>query len=124
MKVTIDALAGAAYIELNDAPVARTKELSEIVLVDLDEYNVVVGIELLSPATAPRVREITQSYHVSTECAHRLDQVLDTVRELRITGGQPTKPHAGGNYLNRLKARQPLELSEMLNRQPATDKAQ
>lgn len=91
MKVTIDGLADAAYIELNDAPVARTKELSETVLVDLDEYDVAVGIELLSPATAPRAREITQSCHGSTECAHRLDQVLDTVRELRITGGQPTK---------------------------------
>lgn len=91
MKVTFDALASAAYIELSGAPVVRTKDLSGTVMVDLDAYDVVVGVELLNPAAAPRARDITKFCYVSAECVLRLDQIFETIRELRITESQPTK---------------------------------
>ena len=43
----MDADAGAAYIAISDAAVARTEQFSDSVLIDLDDDNRLRGIELL-----------------------------------------------------------------------------
>ena len=52
IPLTIDAEADAAYARLSDAPVAATREVSPLVLVDLDERDAAVGIELLGSGTS------------------------------------------------------------------------
>lgn len=47
MTVTSDATANAGYVRLSDNLVARTCELGDSILIDLDAMNVVVGIEVL-----------------------------------------------------------------------------
>lgn len=50
MLVSYDAEMGATYLELVDAPVARTVTVSDLVMVDVDAAGVPVGVEF---AVAP-----------------------------------------------------------------------
>ena len=50
-KLTIDADADAAYFYVNDSKVAKTLEINETVLVDVDLEGKTVGIEFLSLKT-------------------------------------------------------------------------
>lgn len=91
MKISFDAMVNAAYIEFSDAPVARTKEFDDEVMIDLDEYDVVVGIEFLNPGTAPCASEITKVYHVKKADEVYLDKMLETVRMLKVSESQLTR---------------------------------
>lgn len=91
MKTTFDSLANAAYIKLSENPVARTRELSEDVMVDLDEYDIVVGVELLNPASAPCAADIDRLCHVNACHLTSLGNALDTLRGIRVTEGQLTR---------------------------------
>ena len=46
-KLEYDANAHAAYIKISDEPVAVTDELKHGILVDLDVFGEVVGVEIL-----------------------------------------------------------------------------
>lgn len=59
----IDLVAEAAYLRLSDNKVAETCEVSDSVLVDLDDMKMVVGVELLDLDTAVPT-ELTKNYHV------------------------------------------------------------
>ena len=50
-KLTIDADADAAYFYVNDSKVAKTLEINETVLVDVDLEGKTVGVEFLSLKT-------------------------------------------------------------------------
>lgn len=55
MKITMDPVANASYIELRKGVVARTVQLSETVLIDFSKSGEVLGIEILSDdQPAPR----------------------------------------------------------------------
>ena len=47
MKITYDKLADAAYMTLRKGKVAKTVEMSESVIVDLDKKGHLLGIEML-----------------------------------------------------------------------------
>jgi uncharacterized protein YuzE len=49
MLVTYDAEAGATYLELADAEVARTVSVSDLVMVDLDARDEAIGVEFAVP---------------------------------------------------------------------------
>lgn len=48
MRLKYDLNVGALYIRLSDSPVARTQEINDNTLVDLDEAGRVIGIEVIS----------------------------------------------------------------------------
>ena len=47
MKITYDKIADAAYMTLRKGKVAKTVEMSESVIVDLDKKGHLLGIEML-----------------------------------------------------------------------------
>ncbi|OGG39955.1 hypothetical protein A2118_01250 [Candidatus Kaiserbacteria bacterium GWA2_50_9] len=47
MKITYDKIANAAYMTLRKGKVAKTVEMSESVIVDLDKKGNILGIEML-----------------------------------------------------------------------------
>lgn len=47
MKITYDKIANAAYMTLRKGKVAKTVEMSETVIVDLDKKGHLLGIEML-----------------------------------------------------------------------------
>lgn len=49
MLVTYDVEAGATYLELTDAEVARTVSVSDLVMVDLDARDEAIGVEFAVP---------------------------------------------------------------------------
>ena len=49
MLVTYDAEAGATYLELADAEVARTVSVSDLVMVDIDAHEEAIGVEFAVP---------------------------------------------------------------------------
>jgi uncharacterized protein YuzE len=66
VSLQIDTEAGAAYLRLNHNPVARTCEFTETVLVDLDVYDVVVGIEILDLGQPVALDELAKLHHIDT----------------------------------------------------------
>ena len=48
MVLEVDQLAEAAYVRFSDADVARTVAFNDEINIDLDEFGVVVGIEVLT----------------------------------------------------------------------------
>lgn len=75
----IDNEVGAAYLQLANNPIVRTCEVIRGVLVDLDEFDVVVGIEVLDlDVTIPRQALITR-FHVMEHDVNRLDAIRPRV---------------------------------------------
>lgn len=60
----IDNAANAAYLKLNDNDVDATRSLTEQVLVDIDKFGVVVGVELLTVSAEVPVSELVSRFHV------------------------------------------------------------
>lgn len=76
IKLTVDHEAEAAYIRLSAAPVARTVEINDSILVDLDDMGVAVGIEILSLDADIPFTEITKQCHMHSD-------VIDSVRTIQ-----------------------------------------
>jgi uncharacterized protein YuzE len=47
MMISVDTDACATYITLTDAPIARTEDVTDLVMVDLDAQDHPVGVEFL-----------------------------------------------------------------------------
>jgi len=61
MRLKYDMSVGALYIRLTDAPVARTREVDDNTMVDLDAAGEVIGIEVVSIAHPWPVDEVLRS---------------------------------------------------------------
>lgn len=72
IKLELDQEANAAYIELSDAPVARTCVVNDEVNVDLDVDNVVVGIETMRLNAPIPFVELATKFHVRSELLEAL----------------------------------------------------
>ena len=62
--ITVDTSVGACYIALSDCPVTRTEEFSDDVLVDLNEYGVAVGIEILDLNAQLPLTDLCRQLHI------------------------------------------------------------
>ena len=82
MKTTYDICANAAYIELSDRDVVRTVEVTNSVMIDLDEFDVAVGIELLDPETIPNLVEIMRRCHVPKDKVRELEDIVGLLKEV------------------------------------------
>lgn len=64
MRLKYDMNAGALYIRLTDAPVARTREVDDNTMVDLDADGEVIGIEVVSITHPWPLDEVLRSYAI------------------------------------------------------------
>ncbi|MGW5289490.1 DUF2283 domain-containing protein [Rhodococcus pyridinivorans] len=64
-RLEVDTLAEAAYFLVNDSgvKVAKTVEFNDEILVDLDDYGMVVGVEVLTLQTDVPVAQLAQKHH-------------------------------------------------------------
>lgn len=76
ISITVDTALNAAYIQLSNEPVARTVEFNDLVLVDVDEFGVAVGIEVLDEGAPLPFSELITDFHVHSE-------VVDLLRVIR-----------------------------------------
>lgn len=92
MKASINKFDGVAvaYIELSDDSVEKTIEFSDNVLLDLDRFDCVRGIELLSLTESPRLSDLKRVAHIKAEHEVQLEYVLNNLNRFTMTRGNLT----------------------------------
>lgn len=86
ITIEVDTELHAAYISLSDDPVVRTVEFSEQIMVDLDEFGVAVGIELLDEGALLPFSELVSEFHVHSDVVDMLRVIRPDVSSyLRLT---------------------------------------
>ena len=78
--ITVDPAVGACYISLSDRPVASTEEFSDNILVDLDEFGVAVGIEVLDLGVELPLTDLRRQLHIHEDDEPRLARLLPALR--------------------------------------------
>jgi uncharacterized protein YuzE len=84
LSVKIDGEARTAYITLTDARVASTVEFDEDIYLDLDEFGMVRGIELLNLERAIPLDDLAERYHINTAT------LIAIVQSIRFTAAPRT----------------------------------
>lgn len=89
IQVEIDPAASAAYITLSTNPVARTQEVTEAVMVDLDDHGVAVGIEVLDLGAKMPYEQLCTYYHVHSDVVDILKTIRPSIKvwSVSITSG-------------------------------------
>lgn len=82
--LTVDFPADAAYLTLEDAPVAETVEAAPGILIDLDERGVTVGIELLDLSVEIPSAELEHRYRIRPEHLQQLRSVRSDATTLSM----------------------------------------
>jgi uncharacterized protein YuzE len=80
ISIMTDPTVDAAYIGLSQNEIAHTVEFSETVLVDVDEFGVAVGIELLGQNAEIPFTALVDRFHVHSS-------VVETLRLIRPSVG-------------------------------------
>lgn len=81
VRIEISKRLNVAYVYLSDADIVDTVEVTEAVMVDLDAFGMVVGIEVLRLDAEIPFTVLTETHHVHS-------QVINLLRLIR--------PHVGG----------------------------
>lgn len=79
VSVETDDVLDVAYIRLSDAPVERTVEHSDRIMVDLDAHGVAVGIEVLGQGVELPYAELVEHYHVHSAAVSLLRLIRPSV---------------------------------------------
>lgn len=91
VSVSVDRDVDAAYLRLSDEPVMRTVEVGSGLLVDLDNYGMARGIELLdlsAPLPPAELNELVKKCHVPG-CAYDLVmQILPAIPRVTASSSQ------------------------------------
>jgi uncharacterized protein YuzE len=63
-EVRVDEEANAAYISMSEMAVYTSRQLSDDVIVDVDEFGMAVGVELLTLDAQIPLQTLTDQFHV------------------------------------------------------------
>lgn len=100
-KLEIDLDAQAAYIRMRDEPVVSTEEVADDVLVDLDEYRVVVGVEVLTLTAKIPFSDLARNYHVHSDVIEHLRQIQPSIAGfLSVTFGTDSSIRVKSNDMH------------------------
>jgi len=93
VRIELDPRADAAYIALSDGEVVDTVQISSDVLVDLDAFGVVVGIEVLRLAAELPTLRLKNEWHVHSEVIDLLDFIRPDVKTFVASASSvPSRP--------------------------------
>ncbi|QPL05047.1 MULTISPECIES: DUF2283 domain-containing protein [Actinomyces] len=91
--IVVDAATDVCYITLSERPVARTEEYSDSILVDLDEFGVAVGIEVLDLDAEFPLTHLCRELHIHSDDEPYLAKLLPTLRRsLRFSLSSTSDP--------------------------------
>ncbi|EEI16312.1 DUF2283 domain-containing protein [Corynebacterium lipophiloflavum] len=79
-----------AYIRLTSERVEVSRELSDTLIVDLDKFGCVVGVELLDLKQIPRIDDIEKGAHVKAAERDQLEWHLRQLMQFTFTSGSLT----------------------------------
>ena len=88
ITIEVDEGMNTAYVVLSKAPVARTVEHDDAVLIDLDEFGCAVGIEFLDQTTPIPFTDLVEQYHVHSAVVELLRLIRpDVASFIQVTRG-------------------------------------
>lgn len=95
IRIELDHEADAAYIVLSERPVARTRQLTPEVLVDLDEFEVAVGIEVLGLDASIPFDVLVSELHIHSDVIEVIKLIRPSVQSfvLRATSASAGSVH-------------------------------
>jgi uncharacterized protein YuzE len=79
LTITVDRESDTGYIRLNDAKVRETVELTELVVLDLDEFKMAVGVEVLALSAQIPFTRLHRDYHVPSTTVDFLRLIQPTL---------------------------------------------
>jgi uncharacterized protein YuzE len=85
MRLKYDLNAGALYIRLTDAPVARTREIDDNTSVDLDRDGNVIGIEVISIAHPWALSDVLHDYQIPADEVAQLSAYFGAAAAVQYT---------------------------------------
>ena len=94
-SLTVDFAADAAYLLLSDHEIARTCEVAPGVLVDLDGYGIVTGVEVIDLDAVIPYSELIDKFHVRADQLVILDSVRPSVSSF-VSRQPETESHPNG----------------------------
>lgn len=89
VTVEIDQDADAAYIRVGAAEVADTVEFSDSLVVDLDRFGMVVGIEVLGLGTELDFSGLFAEHHVRAEVVATIDSLRPSIERRWLVTSTP-----------------------------------
>lgn len=88
ITIEVDTALDAAYIRLSDKAIVRTIAHNDDINIDLDQYGVVVGIEVLSERAPLPFTDLGDRYHVHHDVVELLRLIRpDVASYLELTSG-------------------------------------
>lgn len=79
MSIQVDPESDTGYIRLSRSTVAETVEVTDLVLVDLDEFKVAVGVEVLSLNAEIPFNRLRYDFHLDSRIVELLRQIQPTL---------------------------------------------
>lgn len=79
LNIVVDFDADAAYLSVGEGPVATTEQVAPGVLVDLDAFGVVVGVEVIELDVDLPVDRLIKEFHVPRDSVEALSRVRPSV---------------------------------------------
>ena len=95
MSLEIDQEAGAAYLQFSDDFVHRTVDFNDSIAVDLDEHDVVIGVEIIDLTRSVPLDELAERFHIHTEDLATLLQALRSSTTSRHVGSPVARQSPG-----------------------------
>lgn len=92
VSLQIDDEAEAAYLRLGPSPVARTVEFNDVIWVDLDEHDVVVGVELLDLGRSVPLDELAARHHINSSALALLKSIIRPASPQQVAGASASHP--------------------------------
>lgn len=88
IEIRVDTTVNAAYIRLSENAVVRTVDVNDQIMVDVDEYGVAVGIEVLDEGEPLPFQQLVDDFHVHSDVVELLRLIRPNVASfLRFTQG-------------------------------------
>lgn len=78
-SLTVDFEANAAYLQLSDREVEETCQVTPGVLVDLDAFGMVVGVEVLDLDITLPLDKLQVKYHIPSDAIGALERIRPSV---------------------------------------------
>lgn len=88
IKIAYDATVDATYITLSDKKIVRTVQFNDDIMIDVDQYDMAVGVEILDQYAPLPFTELCDKYHVHSDVIALLKLIRPDVNSfLRLTVG-------------------------------------
>lgn len=89
-SISVDAALGVAYVQLSEGRVTRSVESENGIVLDLNEFDVIIGVEIPDLSVAYSTADVKSIAHLNSADEERLAACLQALNRTRFTSGSLT----------------------------------